>query len=244
MGCNYNLRGLDSSARCPECGRAIAESLAEPPLRREDPAWRSAVALGAVLIAIGAALSIPPDVIQIIDDIVTVHPRWLTNPLASEPAILAAIGGALLLTRPLNAAGRPARELRRAARAAVLVALTVHAIFDSTRGMWSSNSPTFPNLALGLAYAAAALMTGLYARRLALRLDRPILGFHLAVAAKGYAAAIVGVAILSSIITALTSSDPVAWSIQATGAICAMVFEVYAAVALLALRRALLRNMS
>lgn len=42
--CGYNLRGLQESGRCPECGRAVGESLADGPLREADPAWLRAVA--------------------------------------------------------------------------------------------------------------------------------------------------------------------------------------------------------
>jgi hypothetical protein len=55
--CHYNLRGLPSDSRCPECGEAIASSVAaaNPALNAKVAHWFNQLALGALLLA-GAAV--------------------------------------------------------------------------------------------------------------------------------------------------------------------------------------------
>lgn len=48
--CGYNLRGLDVSRACPECGTAVGRSLLGDQLRYSDPQWVSLLAKGANLI--------------------------------------------------------------------------------------------------------------------------------------------------------------------------------------------------
>ncbi len=54
--CGYDLRGLDESGRCPECGRVIAESLADDLLRFADPEWLGTVAGGCGAIFWGSVI--------------------------------------------------------------------------------------------------------------------------------------------------------------------------------------------
>ena len=61
VGCGYNLRGLDSSVRCPECGLSLHISIVRHRNRRRpppppDPAWARQVVEGAVLSLIAFAL--------------------------------------------------------------------------------------------------------------------------------------------------------------------------------------------
>ena len=61
VGCGYNLRGLDPSGRCPECGMSLHISIVRHRKRRRpppppDPAWARQVAEGAVLSLVAFAL--------------------------------------------------------------------------------------------------------------------------------------------------------------------------------------------
>lgn len=58
IGCGYNLRGLQRDRDCPECGKAIEQSLHNDLLRRCDPAWIDRLALGAtsLVVAVGGGL--------------------------------------------------------------------------------------------------------------------------------------------------------------------------------------------
>ncbi len=47
--CGYNLRGLTSEGRCPECGGAIADSMRGELLRFADIEWLTRLRLGAAL---------------------------------------------------------------------------------------------------------------------------------------------------------------------------------------------------
>lgn len=60
-GCGYNLRGLDRTGGCPECGESIAQSLSNRLLAGADPAWVLRVYRGADLIlwAVLATIGLP-----------------------------------------------------------------------------------------------------------------------------------------------------------------------------------------
>ncbi len=53
VACNYNLRGLFPGGRCPECGRAMADSLRPDRLIFADPLWLARLARGLRLCRIG-----------------------------------------------------------------------------------------------------------------------------------------------------------------------------------------------
>ena len=56
--CDYNLRGLLSDGRCPECGEPIASSLRPDRLLFANPKWLSTIALGQTLI-FGTMIALP-----------------------------------------------------------------------------------------------------------------------------------------------------------------------------------------
>jgi hypothetical protein len=65
MECGYNLRGLDSSGRCPECGKSAAASVhhwmeqtPDPPLIESGAAWIRGVAEGLCLALLSFTLMI------------------------------------------------------------------------------------------------------------------------------------------------------------------------------------------
>lgn len=49
VGCEYNLRGLDGEAVCPECGMAVERSLRGDRLRFADPQWVGQLSRGMTL---------------------------------------------------------------------------------------------------------------------------------------------------------------------------------------------------
>jgi len=50
ISCGYNLRGLDSSGQCPECGKAIGRTLAAGPIASRR--WTGRLRLSAVIAAV------------------------------------------------------------------------------------------------------------------------------------------------------------------------------------------------
>jgi hypothetical protein len=66
--CGYNLRGLRSDGRCPECGLSIAESIRGDALCFADPDWLRKIELGTLVklwsvlilvIMVGVAVALP-----------------------------------------------------------------------------------------------------------------------------------------------------------------------------------------
>lgn len=51
--CGYDLRALDASGDCPECGTAIAKSLVDDHLKHADRRWLAGIIRGQQLISIG-----------------------------------------------------------------------------------------------------------------------------------------------------------------------------------------------
>lgn len=51
--CGYNLKRLSREARCPECGRAVEDSIGRP-FALSSPEWRKRVVRGSLLMAFGA----------------------------------------------------------------------------------------------------------------------------------------------------------------------------------------------
>lgn len=66
--CGYNLRGLESTGLCPECGTAIAHSITGNLLKHADPDWLERLRLGTALklwnIALGILVGVTAGVIM------------------------------------------------------------------------------------------------------------------------------------------------------------------------------------
>lgn len=55
-GCGYLLRGISREGKCPECGRAVAESLGRELLRYRDPFWVHKVYRGTRVLVVAEVL--------------------------------------------------------------------------------------------------------------------------------------------------------------------------------------------
>jgi hypothetical protein len=94
--CGYNLRGLETGSRCPECSTAVSTSLRGDSLFYGDPVWVNRLARGATLINAGLVvgilgivlavvmaftigrMTVPPDtIVAIISDLLLAAGSWL-----------------------------------------------------------------------------------------------------------------------------------------------------------------------
>ena len=117
--CGYNLRGLDGSARCPECGRAAAESPADDSLRFADPAWLRTVAGGCRLAVWATAVA----AVAILGGIVLNAVRPALYALGAAAAVTRAFAAWRLTTPDPSGLGESDYGIaRRMARVLLLVA--------------------------------------------------------------------------------------------------------------------------
>jgi hypothetical protein len=194
--CGYNLRTLSTAGRCPECGRAVAESLRHDPLPPIDARGRwlylsavIALLLGSLVIAWGVRISMTPWPETALLAIGVSGPRiWLpaaNRQLAgfNDPkdylATTLTFGGmalhllgAALLTLP-DADARATRYLRWGVRATIFAAIVfcIVVVSDGRLKYWGRGA--------GLVYLALLDLTHacflyLLLVRLAQRMEAPV----------------------------------------------------------------------
>ena len=69
LSCGYNLRGLSSAGKCPECGTIINASLRGDLLKNSDPAWVRRISRGASLAYLGIMVIIVGFILTVISTI-------------------------------------------------------------------------------------------------------------------------------------------------------------------------------
>jgi hypothetical protein len=95
--CGYNLRGLNSLGRCPECGTPVGLSVQGDLLRFADPNWLMTLRKGVNFILIGLLVTVI--VVFVAGLLQRVLPPVVVQTLALGASVLMIIGG-WLLTEP------------------------------------------------------------------------------------------------------------------------------------------------
>lgn len=98
--CGYNLRGLQSTGQCPECGAEVALSVLGDRLRFSDPQWVAKVGRGCRLIILGLAVSLLTGCVMVIVSRALTGGRPVLTQLIALAAGLIAFCGNWLLTTP------------------------------------------------------------------------------------------------------------------------------------------------
>jgi len=70
LACGYNLKGLSTFGRCPECGASVERSLRGNLLRFADPDYVKRLHLGAIIVVLSAGIPLVAGVIVIVWQIV------------------------------------------------------------------------------------------------------------------------------------------------------------------------------
>ena len=172
--CGYNLRGLDHTSRCPECGTAIGLSCYGDLLRFADPNWVETLARGARFILWGILCAILAGILSVVlAAVMGPHPSIYIVSLAGS---LVGLYGAWLITEPDPSGIGEDKSVtdRKIVRFALLVGLLAQVFY------FIGESVSLPP-GLWLLLAGATVLVGLigiigefakltYFRKLALRI--------------------------------------------------------------------------
>lgn len=151
--CGYNLRGLQETGDCPECGLRIALSLSKSVLRFSNPKWVKRLRHGALLTGVGwlGVLNVPA-LILLAASFASAKPLrvWLMFALIAFMLFAGILftGGLLMAIRP------PAWERQPTDKHCkfFIVLSTLMMIFIACRILWASlaGAFAFPSLAYNL----------------------------------------------------------------------------------------------
>ncbi|MBN1514655.1 MAG: hypothetical protein JXB13_21750 [Phycisphaerae bacterium] len=141
VACGYNLRGLESGGRCPECATPVAQSLQGHLLRFADRRWFRRIRIGVALLIWFSALSC------------VYYPLIMMRAVAGSSILLGAVArhakfllvlmqiaglaGTFLITsaEPRLAYARDSRVLARAARLCAVIVCVGHGLFLVSQSM-------------------------------------------------------------------------------------------------------------
>jgi hypothetical protein len=139
--CGYNLRGLSTAARCPECGVAIAASTSGDLLRFCDPEWVNLLARGTKLIIAGVVVMFFDIVVAVILAIAMGTKQSLLTTLASLASGALIVLGSWLLTTPDPSGIGEDRygTARKTIRITLLIGIVNTAILETS--MWAPLPP-------------------------------------------------------------------------------------------------------
>src|SRR6185369_614177 len=101
--CAYNLRGLNTSGRCPECGTSVGFSIQGDYLRFCDPSWVDTLRLGVVILLSGIGVIVLAVIVSAVQGATRGRAGGAANPLGMILSIAGyalMVGGAWLLTTP------------------------------------------------------------------------------------------------------------------------------------------------
>ena len=246
--CGYDLRTIDIEDRCPECGTAVASSLASAYLAGAEPSWlkqvyigQRDVVLGVVLLVIGVPVTLIID--TWLDDFLDTN-RTIRVLLGSLPTLLFL---ALLFVDSLRLTTRDPRlgdtespvAPRRLALLSVSAAIPISLLYY---GYLITPTPPVVSMlflyAFGLTVCATIATLTLHLAHLAMRLPDAALGARCRSAATWFGIPM-AMALLASAVQATIGTVTLLRFAQVVATLVAVVFAVKLFLCWVAFRRAL-----
>ena len=181
MRCDYDLRGLAADARCPECGLAVARSLAPAEdLRHAPPGWLAGLAWGCGLLLASMLGFIAFLFLRGALRGVLTYSKWV-DVVAATAFVGGATAGVWLLTRPQRKFAPSGAALRWGLRVLALLALGDVATLYWVVYTGNYRLPPFQQWVMPSAAVVFPALLFLHLRRLARRVLDPRLAEHCAI---------------------------------------------------------------